>query len=292
MKEDLDSCQSNRENENINHVNQKWFSHWSYHICLEGDGSGLFQGRSGNRAAGRASELPIGCTLAFFSKGRALIFFRWDTSWPDDDLHAQCCHWAGLSACVPLIQINCCSFLNALAQFPDLVPTFGEMQGASGFLVTVLALYSTSNALVCLCWIFWGQASGMSGLLYWSVWAWELWPSRRDLLGWLEPSPSWADTAAAGCRTSSRSRCTCRGWAQGTGKPDFCQLDKVCRDQKRCIVSLGSCSRCVGKQSWKEGQFCKDTVSGKGGRICFQIGRFVFHIWRVTLFFFRILCSN
>lgn len=106
----LTVCQRNRENENINHVNQKWFSHWSYHICLEGDGSGLSQGRSGNRVAGRVSRLPSRCTLAFFYKGRALIFFRWDTSWPDDDLHAQCCHWAGLSACMLLIQINCRSW--------------------------------------------------------------------------------------------------------------------------------------------------------------------------------------
>lgn len=54
--------------------------------------------------------------------------------------------------------------------------------------------------------------------------------------------------------------------AMGEGKPDCCQAEKVL---KRC-VSPGSHGRCVGKQSWKEGQFCKDTVGGKGEQYLFS----------------------
>lgn len=55
----------------------------------------------------------------------------------------------------------------------------------------------------------------------------------------------------------------------GEGKTDCCQTAKVCRDQKRC-VSLGSHSGCVGKLSWQEGQFCKDTVGGREAGFVFK----------------------
>lgn len=74
MKEDLDSFQRNREKENINHVNQEWFRHWNYHISLKV--MGLDSSRAGVGAvAGKARELPSRHMIAFFCRGRALIFF-------------------------------------------------------------------------------------------------------------------------------------------------------------------------------------------------------------------------
>lgn len=101
--------------------------------------------------------------------------------------------------------------------------------------------------------------------------------------GWQEHSPleQW-------CRINSRSRHTPRAWAGGTDGSGRREMGLLQADKGN--VSWVSHSRCVESKGGKKATL-QGHSGGKGGRICFEIRRFVFCIWRVVLFLFRILCS-
>lgn len=250
-----------------------WFSHWSYHNCLDGGGSGLPQGRSGNGAAGMVSKFPSRCMLAFSCEGRALIVFlvghftRWSAC---TELPLSC-----LSACMPLFQINCCSFLRALAWCTDLVLTGQENPGAGGFLITELVLYSVRGALVPLFWIFQGQTCVMSGLLCGSLCSGPETPPGMDGRS-RHGSSGVGQTPGAAQGISSRHRWE---WEKGNG----IAAGRQGLEGPKGTHELGESLQVRAKQSGKEGKLCKDTVAGREAR-------FVFLLYFMLLLF-RILCS-